>query len=112
MGTQAQADDFFAMFGSPPVLRVSDNERELYRLFDVSRLEIKRLISPPVLRAAVQAHEEGFRQGRVVGAPLQMHASVLIKNGVVLEAHRPSSLDEDLRMTELLECGDNLCQIP
>lgn len=85
--SDSDAATFFARYGLGDLQRVADPSQALYRAFELDRATRAQLFSPRTIVRAILAtirHGAGGREGDV----LQMPGAFLVRDGVVVRAHR------------------------
>ena len=80
-----------------------DPERAAYRLYNLPRGNLRQVAyDPRVIRAGVAAASEGHIVGVPMGDGMQLPGSFVIKNGVVVYAHRGKLSSDTAPIDELL----------
>jgi hypothetical protein len=95
MHSEPMADAYFAEFGMPDVLRVSDPEQRLYAAFSLARVRPTHWLSWRVIRRYIDAiFRGGHRPGFVGGDVLQMPGAFLVSRGEIVRAFRPALVSD------------------
>jgi hypothetical protein len=80
-----------------------DGEGAAYRAVALRRLRLWNLFRPRMIKAALRARREGFRQGKVEGDPWQLGGTLVVAPGDRLAyAHRNRNADDDAPLDEVL----------
>ncbi len=80
-----------------------DGEGLAYRAAALRRLRPWHLLDPRLIRNAMRAKKEGFRQSRVAGDPWQLGGTLVVAPGDrVIYAWRNRNADDDAPMEEVL----------
>ena len=102
LGTPAFAKGFRASTGYEGPLFV-DGEGAAYRTVALRRLRLWQLLSPRMLRNALRARKEGFRQGQVEGDPWQLGGTLVVAPGDrLVYAWRNTNADDDAPIDDVL----------
>jgi hypothetical protein len=102
---QGTPDDLAAFLETRPVPFETfvDPERAAYRLYNLPRGNWRQVAyDPSVLRAGAAAAREGHFVGATVGDGMQLPGSFVIKDDVVVYAHRGKLSSDIAPMDELL----------
>lgn len=87
-GQDADIRPLLVRHGLERIDRVSDPEKRLYRALELGRGTFGQLFGPSVWLAGVRTTLRGHRVGRLVGDGFQMPGAFLIRDCVVVSAHR------------------------
>jgi len=80
-----------------------DGEGAAYRAVSLKRLRLWRLLSPRMIRNALRAKKDGFRQGKVEGDPWQLGGTLVVAPGDRLVYRwRNTNADDDAPLDEVL----------
>lgn len=93
MGSEAEAQPFFARWGDPEIARFSDPEARLYHEFGLRRMTIGELFNPTSWltvwkRGFEAAIIRRFGFGAPVGDPLRMPGAFLLHQGRIVREYR------------------------
>lgn len=89
MGSEKQADDFFASYGLSDVARISDPSAELYQAFNLKRGGLREIFNLKVwTRGFEAAILKGHSVGMLVGDGFQMPGVFLVHRGQILREFR------------------------
>jgi peroxiredoxin len=92
MGSDEQAQRFFASYGMEHVARISDPEQSLYRAFGLPRGGVMELFGPKVWVRGFQAGVlRGHGVGALAGDGFQMPGVFLLFHGEILRSYRHQS---------------------
>lgn len=95
MHPESMAGPYFAEFGLPDVLRVSDPEQRLYAAFALARVRPTHWLSWGIIRRYLDAIVRGgHRPGFVGGDVLQMPGAFLVSRGEIVRAFRPALVSD------------------
>lgn len=102
LGTPAFAKAFRASTRYEGPLFV-DAEGLAYRAVALKRLRLWNLFRPRMIRSAMRAHREGFRQGKVEGDPWQLGGTLVVAPGDrLVYAWRNTNADDDAPIDDVL----------
>lgn len=102
LGTPLFAKGFRSATGYVGPLFV-DVSGEAYRAVSLKRLKVWSLFSPRMIRSALRARKEGFRQGKVEGDPWQLGGTLVVAPGDrLLYAWRNKNADDDAPIDDVL----------
>jgi len=102
VGTPEQARAFRILTGWKGPL-VTDPERRAYAAADLRKLSVWSLLSPRLIRNAMKARKEGFRQTKTKGDPWQLGGTLVLSPGDrVLLAWRNASADDEAPLDDVL----------
>lgn len=104
MGSEAEAEAFFARYGLADVERVSDPEQRLYQAVSLERGAGRQLLSARILRRGVAAALEGHLAGKVVGDARQLPGVFLVAGGRTVRAFRHADISDRPDYLELAAC--------
>ena len=80
-----------------------DGEGLAYKAVTLKRLRLWNLLSVRMLRNALRARKEGFRQGKVEGDPWQLGGTVVVAPGDrILYAWRNQNADDDAPIDDVI----------
>jgi hypothetical protein len=102
VGTPEQARGFRVLTGWKDAI-VVDEAREAYAVADLRRMGILSLLRPRMLREALRARKEGFRQGKTQGDPWQLGGTMVVAPGDrVVFAHRNAGPEDEAPLDAVL----------
>jgi hypothetical protein len=106
MHPESMADRYFAEFGLPDVLRVSDPEQRLYAAFALARVRPTHWLSWTIIRRYLDAiFRGGHRPGFVGGDVLQMPGAFLVERGEIRRSFRPEAVSDRFDVLAFLDLG-------
>ena len=99
-----RADAYFAEFGLPDVLRVSDPEQRLYAAFGLARVRPTHWLSWRIIRRYIDAiFRGGHRPGFVGGDVLQMPGAFVVSGDAIVRAFRPALVSDRFDVVAFLD---------
>lgn len=102
LGSPLFAKGFRASTGYTGPLFV-DGEGLAYRAVALGRLKLWNLLSFRMIRNAIRARKEGFRQGKVEGDPWQLGGTLVVAPGDrLVYAWRNRNADDDAPIDEVI----------
>ena len=102
VGTPEQAHGFRVLTGWKDAL-VVDADRQAYAAADLRRMGFLALFRPKMIREAMRARKEGFRQAKVQGDPWQLGGTMVLAPGDrVLYAHRSAGPEDEAPLDAVL----------
>lgn len=103
MASEEDAFTLFARFGLAPLSRVASCDRDLYKVFGLSRARTGEFLCPDTVLRCGQALLSGHSVGKIQGDLLQMPGVYLVDNGQILNAFRhrhPGDRPDYLRLID------------
>ena len=102
VGTPEQARGFRILTGWQDAI-VVDEARKAYAAADLRRMGFFSLFRPRMIREAMRARKEGFRQAKVQGDPWQLGGTMVLAPGDrVLYAHRNAGPEDEAPLDDVL----------
>ena len=106
MGFDAEAVKLLAQYGLSDAVRVNDDQRVLYRAFNLQRAKLSQLVSLRVwLRGFYVALVAGHGFGGLLGDSLQMPGTFVVWRGSIIRAFRHGSPADRPDYVELAQCS-------
>jgi len=82
---------------------VVDERREAYAVADLRRMSLLSLLRPKMLREALRARKEGFRQTKTQGDPWQLGGTMVVAPGDrVVYAYRNAGPEDEAPLDDVL----------
>lgn len=102
VGTPEQARAFRVLTGWKGAI-VVDAERKAYAVADLRRMGLLSLLRPRMIREALRARKEGFRQTKTQGDPWQLGGTMVVGPGDrVFFAYRNQGPEDEAPLDDVL----------
>lgn len=104
MSPKDDAVRFLSGFGLGEVHQISDPQCNLYQQMGLAKARLPDFVSLKVLGRVFQSYLSGFRQGRIIGDPMQMPGMFVIYQGKIIRAFCHKTIADNPDYDSLIVC--------